>query len=273
MYGDLMKRIIPGILFILMLSHLEAASPVSRPATPWDKEYEKLLMVKVGEQVPLLATCPSTIYPNTDYTEIFNKFPEGKLLIFGYGSLINWDSAGRTVGMNALQSMTPVIAFGFKRLFNYKASNVSNWGTNLPSNERAMLNIIPMTTFNQIINGVVMEVSHEDLRELVRREKGYDLVPMLVADWGEVISQNPHIKIKVAYTFLVPDEMRSNIDYTHTKYYPVRGYLHAVEKGAADYGPKYLDFWKDTTYLGDGTTSVRKWNAKTFSGILDVKEP
>lgn len=262
-----MKNVIVIILFTLFVLTIHSSE------IPWQSDYQQRLMEKVGQEIPALSTYPSLEYPNTNYEEIIKHYPQGKVLLFGYGSLINAESAGRSVGPEAIQSMHPAVAFGFKRVFNYKASNVSKWGTDLPENERAMLNIESTTTYNHIINGVVMEVSAEDLALLVQREKGYDLVPMLVADWNDVVSGNPSVEIRVAYTFLVPGELRDGIAYTQTKYYPVRGYLHLVRQGASVYGPQFLDYWNDTTYLGDGTTPVKKWNEKTFSGILDTKEP
>lgn len=258
-------------LFVFLLFNL-SLNATEKP--PWSSEYQSLLMEKIGTEAKNLATYPSTNYPNKDAQSILNKYPNGKVLLFGYGSLINKESAGRSVSPEALNSMQPVAAFGFKRMFNYKTNNPSpRWGINLPENERAMLNIEPMTTFKHVINGVTMEVDQNDLQQLISRETGYDLVPLLVADWNELISENPDVQIKVAYTFYVPDELRNGIDYTQTKYYPVRGYLHAVQEGASLYGEDFLNYWNKTTYLGDGTTPVYKWDEQTFSGILDTKEP
>lgn len=239
----------------------------------WNSDYQDLLMDKIGQKIKALSTYPSIEYPNRDTQKVLNKFPNGKVLLFGYGSLMNVNSAARSVSPEAVKSMRPVVAFGLKRIFNYKAVNVTRWGTNLQENEKAMLNIEPTTTFNHMINGVVMEVNPRDLTQLVERETGYDLVPVLVADWNQAISENPSVNIEIAYTFFVPDELRDGIDYTQTKYYPVRGYLHAVRNGAEVFGPKFLDFWNATTFLGDGTTTVTQWNEQIFSGILDTKEP
>lgn len=237
--------------------------------------YQKSLMGKIAKKIVILSTYPSLEYPNLESEQILKKYPDGKVLLFGYGSLINVQSAAESISPEAIQSMRPVVAFGFKRIFNYKASHeyVSEWGKDLAKNEKAMLNIAPATTYRPIINGVVMEISPEDLVHLIEREIGYDLVPILVADWDEFISEDPSINIKIAYTFLVPDELRNGIDYTQTKYYPIRGYLQAVREGAAGFGAEFLDYWNATTYLGDGTTGVTQWDEKTFSGILDTKEP
>ena len=194
------------------------------------------------------------------------------MLLFGYGSLINPISAGRSISQEALHSMRPAVAFGFKRIFNYKAGNVSRY-PNAVENERAMLNLEPTTTYNQIINGVIIEVDAKDLQNLIQRETGYDLVPILIADWQDMISENRSSSIHVAYTFLVPDELREGIHYTQAKYYPVRDYLHLVQEGANYFGQPFLDYWNATTYLGDGTTLINNWDQHTFSRILDTKEP
>jgi len=264
-----MKRILCLFLFILF------SFTISVNGALWDSDYQKTLLNKVGLEVTNLSTYPSIEYPNSEFQQILKKYPNGKILIFSYGSLMNADSAASSVRPEAVQSMRPAVAFGCKRIFNYKAGigDASGWASDLLVNERAMLNIEPTTTYNHIINGVVMEVNPQDLAQLIERETGYDLVPMLVADWSEVTSENPSVNIKIAYTFLVPDELRNGIDYTQTKYYPVRGYLHAVQEGAIVFGQEFLDYWNDTTYLGDGTTPITQWNEQTFSGILDTKEP
>lgn len=261
-----MKR----LLYVLLLVHLTINASEK---APWDSGYQQILMEKIGQKIMTLSTYPSIEYPSGDAQQILKKYPNGKVLLFGYGSLINAASAARSVSQEAVQSMQPAVAFGFKRIFNYKAKNVSRWGSDLPENERAMLNIQPTTTYNHMINGVVMEISPGDLAQLIQRETGYDLVPMLIADWNEATSENPSVNIRIAYTFLVPDELRNGIDYTQTKYYPVRGYLNAAREGAAAFGPEFLDYWNATTYLGDGTTSVTQWDEETFSGILDTWEP
>jgi hypothetical protein len=263
-----MKKVTLFIILFIFTFSINAADK-----TLWSNAYQNQLMDKIGEKIRAFSTYPSIEYPNRDTPQVLKKFPDGKVLLFGYGSLLNATSASRSVSLEAVQSMRPVIAFGLKRIFNYKAMNVTRWGSDLEENERAMLNIEPTTTFNHIINGVVMEINPEDLGLLVERERGYDLVPILVADWNKVLSEDPSVNIEIAYTFFVPDELRDGIDYTQTKYYPVRGYLQAVREGAEVFGPEFLDYWNATTYLGDGTTSVSEWNEETFSGILDTKEP
>lgn len=226
----------------------------------WSKDYQNTLMEKVGKEVPSLSTYPSTKYPNKDYASLLDQYPNKKVLLFGYGSLMNPGSARKSVSKNAVRSTRSVVAFGFKRIFNYKPGDLSKWGSDVEKNEGAMLNIDPKTTYNHIINGVVMEVNLKDLKALVQREIGYDLVPMLVADWNKVLSEDSSVQIEKAYTFLVPDELRGGKSYTETHSYPLRKYLYIVQEGASLFGTQFLDYWNATTYLSDGTTSIQNWD-------------
>lgn len=224
--------------------------------TLWSRRYQKVLIKQARKMAPTLSTYPSTKYPNSDYQQVVKKYPNGTIPLFGYGSLINAKSAAHSVSQKAIQSMRPVVAFRYKRIFNYVEEDLSEWGPGLAKNERAMLNIEPTTTYDHMINGIVMEISREDLIKLIERETGYDLVPILIADWNEVIRENPTVPISIAYTFSVPGRSR-------TRCYPIREYLRTVRDGVALFGEKFLNYWNSTTYLGDRTTTMTRWSEQT----------
>lgn len=238
-----------------------------------DAEYQKFLLERVGEKLPSLVKYPFYTYPNAGHESIPENFPNGKVLIFGYGSLINKLSLARSVKQTAVETMHPAIAFGAKRVFNYKIKNTTNWGDDLHPKERAMLNLVQTVNIANIVNGVTVEVDAEDLNNLVKRETGYDLVPILVASWNDVIGQNPKLEIQVAYTFVAAHELRNHIDYTSTEFYPVRGYLHAIQCASKRFGDDFAKMWDSTTYLADGTTKVKEWDEVTFVGILCTFTP
>lgn len=263
--------ILVALSFCFMISGAFAAA-ADNP-TYWDKAYEKTLLQKVGGTLPELITYPFYQYPNTGHEEIVNYYPSGKVLVFGYGSLMNKVSAARSMKPEAVDSMEPALAFGVKRLFNYKVTDPSRWGAQQNRKERAMLNLAQTLNIGYMANGVVLEVDAEDLTSLVSRETGYDLVPILVASWKDVMNQNPEIEIRVAYTFVAVNELRNNTAYTSTEYYPVIGYLHAVQEASQAYGPEFAAFWNATTYLADGTTPIEGWDEVTFMGILCTQKP
>lgn len=233
-----------------------------------ETKYQKLLLEKVADSLPSLVNYPHQKYPNTDHASIPDLFSNGKVLVFGYGSLMNKGSLARTVKQTAVDSMKPTIAFGVKRIFNYKAKNTAHWGENQNPKEKAMLNLAQTLNLGSMANGVTIEVDKEDFNHLVSRETGYDLVPILVAAWDDVIGQNPQLKIKIAYTFIAADELRNHILYTSTEFYPVRGYLNAIQCASKKFGEDFANMWDATTFLADGTTSVKEWDGVTFIGIL-----
>lgn len=239
----------------------------------WNKDYEKVLLQKVGIKLPELVTFPFFQYPNDEHQAIVNHFPSGKVLLFGYGSLMNKVSAARSMKAEAVESMEPAIAFGVKRLFNYKVTDPSRWGEGQNRKERAMLNIAQTLNIGSMANGVILEVDAEDLTKLVSRETGYDLVPILVTSWNDVVNQNPEIEVRIAYTFVAVNELRNNTAYTSTEYYPVLGYLHAVQEASQTYGPEFAAFWNATTFLANGTTPIEGWDEVTFMGILCTQTP
>lgn len=240
---------------------------------PLTKSFEKLLLKRVAEKLPCLVMHPFFTYPNENVESVLSHFPNGKIRVFGYGSLMNKISAGRSLKSSAVESMHPSIAFGVKRVFNYKATVTKHWGADQNKKEKAMLNLVQTLNIASVANGVTIEVDIEDFKRLVDRETGYDLVPILVAPWDDIRTQNPNIDVQVAYTFVAAHELRDNIDYTSTEYYPVRGYLHAVQDASTAYGDEFARMWNSTTYLADGTTSINDWDEETFSGILCTHEP
>lgn len=263
------KKLMLMITLCFGFSGAFAASPNSY----WDKAYEKVLLQKVGTTLPELVTYPFYQYPNDGHQELVDHFPSGKVLLFGYGSLMNKVSAARSMKPEAVESMEPVVAFGVKRLFNYKVTDPSRWGPEKSHKERAMLNIAQTLNISNMANGVVIEVDAEDLTRLVSRETGYDLVPILVASWDDVMNENSDVKIRVAYTFVAVNELRNNTSYTSTEYYPVLGYLHAVQDASEAYGDEFASFWNATTYLADGTTPIEGSDEVTFMGILCTQKP
>lgn len=257
-----------------LINNVNASNVEGSASIPWwSHSYERVLLEKVGEKLPKLVSFPYFQYPNEGHQEITSRFPDGKVLIYGYGSLMNKISAARSMKPAAVASMQPAIAFGVKRIFNYKVTDPSRWGLDQNRKERAMLNLATNTNIASIANGVILEVDVEDLSNLVSREVGYDLIPILVATWDDVVSQNPHLEIHVAYTFVAVNELRNNISYTSTEFYPVLGYLHAVQEASQTYGPEFAAFWNATTYLANGTTKIDDWDEVTFMGILCTQKP
>lgn len=203
-----------------------------------------------------LAKYPNFEYPVKDPQLITALFPDEKAVIFGYGSLVNKTSAARTLSPEVMSTYKPVLAFGLKRLFNYKVGSTGNWGTPERPTDLAMLNVFKTGNMDNMVNGVTFEVPLSDLRQLIKREIGYDLVAIPVIAWDDK-GDNPHFF--VAYTFSASSEQRDGKSFISPCINPVPGYARASRDGAAAIGKEFLDFWVKTTYLADKKTSFKDW--------------
>ncbi len=177
---------------------------------------------------------------------------QAETAIFAYGSLLNKESAARTLSSHAIQTSQPAVAFGLKRIFDYDAAPINKrWGEPRRPNDTAMLNVIPTDDPSSMVNGVILKVDKRDLAKLIEREKGYDLVPVSVIRWDEV--QQDHPQLQTAYTFMARE------DHINPCINPVPGYAQASKEGAAQYGDDFLQFWLETTFLADGRTPFTTW--------------
>ncbi len=186
-------------------------------------------------------------YPIENLDPIFRD--QDTIFIFSYGSLLNKESAARTLSAGAMKTHHPAIAYGLVRVFDRQVSPCSaqRWGEQQSENELAMLNVTMTGRVEDRVNGVLIEVDRTDLEKLIDREVGYDLVALPVTDWegGDV---------QIAYTFHATPDEKNGKTYVGCNIKPVREYALASKEGAAQYGKEFLQMWIDTTYLADNST-------------------
>lgn len=224
---------------------------------PWEGMYTQQIADQVSELKPVLDQMITSPYPNSNVEEILSQFPNDKVLIFGYGSLMNVPSAARTVSNEAISTMRPVVAFGLHRIFNYY--NNGKIASPDQNNERTYLNIYLTGDNRDWVNGVVIEVGAQDLRNLIHREEGYDLIPVVIMNWEEVENQNPYPRFEIAYSFRASTEEREGILYISDTYLPIRRYLHAVQAGSAAFGDEFLEYFNENTRLANDQTTIKAW--------------
>jgi len=173
-----------------------------------------------------------------------------KVLLFGYGSLVDPLSASRTVSIKSLNTRKPAVAYGVKRIFHRDVpfDAASHWGVPQNSMARGMLNLVFTSAPEHAVNGVVMQIDIEELESLARREVGYDLVPVPCHDWEGC-------KFYFAYACMAPNHS----PYIHPSILPRPGYYELTMKAPLEYGLCFYNFWLNTTYLADETTTIREW--------------
>lgn len=188
---------------------------------------------------------------------VMGLYPKDSVLLFAYGSLLNINSASRTISDKSISTYTPAVAFGLQRLFDRDVpESENNWGTINSPLERGMLNVRYDGDPSHVVNGVLMVVNDHDLEKLIERETGYELIPIPVMLWDQAINKsNAKPTIVIAYTF----SAKENSPYVDHQVIPVTNYAIASEMGAAQYGDEFLRFWQQTTYLADGKTPYMDW--------------
>ncbi len=155
----------------------------------------------------LLNLAPAICRPTTERPFRAYQFPwfglesdlAGGLLealwLVGYGSLLNTASAARTIRQTDAPDRLPVLVSGCRRIFNYRmsASVDTRFGTPSQPRERAALNVLCSGRAEDVINGILIKVSLEDLPALRLRERGYDLLPVSCCPWpGSGMAEPPN---------------------------------------------------------------------------------
>lgn len=240
---------------------------------PWSDSYQQLLLERVGEKLPEISSYPFFEYPNKNHDEA-KPSENGKILIFGYGSLMSpdIDANKKSIKPENLKTLRPAIAFGVKRLFNKRGGISKTFNsTTLEPNERCFLNLVPTTNFNDVTNGVTIEIDQGDLIKLIAREVGYDLVPLFVASWDDAVKESDEINIEIAYTFIASSGLRDHVSYTSNILYPIQWYASLVDKAAKFHGPVFWKLYQKTTWLADCITLISDWH-DTFNTPLNIKE-
>lgn len=226
-----------------MITDLRAETP------PWGANKHILLVEHVQKLEKDLKKYPSFPFPILA-EEVFKLFPNQRIPIFAYGSLLHPESALKTIPQTTIDTYRLVVAYGFQRAFNYKATPSKKISR---KSDVAMLNLF-QTKSSNIVNGVLIWVTHDDLAKLIQREKGYHLKPVILSDWN----QDSEISLPnfwFAYVFIAP----SDSSYSHPKINPYPPYANAVLLGAKRYGDLFFTFWLETTFLADLITPFSAW--------------
>lgn len=175
----------------------------------------------------------------------------GVFRLLGYGSLLDASSAKHNVESG---SRTLAIAFGIRRVFDYHMPEYyrNAWGIQSDSRSTAALNVALTRQLGDTVNGVVIEVSYDEIDGMLKREQGYDLCSVPYLPWGNLSAE-----VQSAYVLSASWDSMSGRRFLRKDILPCDGYLDLCCRGARSYGEEFYDSFLDTTYLADGITSIR----------------
>ena len=198
----------------------------------------------------------SFIYPWPELEETVAKTPGHTLLLVGYGSLLNRDSAARTIKDTPITDNPPVLALGARRVFNYliPQRRLKFYGKVGNRRERAALNVDYARSPSYALNGRLLAVKASDLAALREREFGYDLRPVPCVRWG-----NWDAAPFVAYVLVAPAAARAGKKVIDNNALPNPAYARLCRAGARAVSENFLRLYLNTTYLADRKTTLAEW--------------
>ncbi|CCB86044.1 putative uncharacterized protein [Parachlamydia acanthamoebae UV-7] len=231
----------------------------STVGTPWKAKKHQELIQQVTAARPDIVKVKTLAYPISEENlkELYGN--QTSVPFFAYSSLIDKGSpTAKTISSQALETLTPAVAFGIQRVFNREMpSNVAEkWGNVRRSNDVAVLNAFVKN--DAVLNGVLLQLPLPDLLTLTKGEVGYDLMPVLVVRWNDALDESKPAELILAYTLIAPDYKGTGDRYTNDKINPIPGYVKFLQNGLKNFGEDYEAMWWATTFLADKKTLINE---------------
>jgi hypothetical protein len=242
--------------------HLTAVNAAGE--SPTEIATKKLLQscgvpVKTFERLRAELRCldaQSFIYPWPGLEEAVAKAPDRTLLLVGYGSLMNRDSAAGVIKDPSRADSPPVLVLGARRVFNYMIpqKRLKSYEVAYSRRERAALNVDYMRSASFALNGRLLAVRASEFAALREREFGYDLQPVPCVLWGDW-NATPF----VAYVLVATEGAQARRRVIDNNALPHPAYARLCRAGARAVSENFLRLYLLTTYLADRKTTLAEW--------------
>jgi cation transport regulator ChaC len=195
-------------------------------------------------------------YPWYFIEEDLEKENNETILIFTYGSLLNEESALKSLSPKIVKESKRAIAFGIKRIFNYfmpdEVAERSLYATEINPNEFSVLNAEFTGLPYDFCNGLIMNVPAAEIANLRKREIGYDLVQTSCIYWDDKEWETRPVFVLSCEHKLFKGKWLTKSDLP-----PHPNYLQTCLKGAQSLGDDFYEFWCRTTYQGNGKDVIK----------------
>jgi hypothetical protein len=195
-------------------------------------------------------------YPWDGLEDAVAHFPAHRLLLVGYGSLLNQDSAAKTIKARPAGGHPPVLALGARRVFNYviPAAKLKAYGGTFGPREHAALNVDYTQSAANALNGRLIGVPTVDIPPLRAREFGYDLRPVACLPWND-----KDAKPFTAFVLVAVKPARNGRQVLDDEALPHPSYYRVCREGARAVSEAFLQLYLQTTYLADRKTTLVEW--------------
>lgn len=149
------------------------------------------------------------------------------MIFFGYGSLINEISLRKTVPSAKILGLA--ILKGYRRYFGIPSTSRLSQGNSI-----SVLNIEKSENF--LVNGICFEVDEKE--KLLQREKGYELVEILVQCQGKTVK---------AFTFISQKEPKDFLRNNRVQ----KEYLDICLEGGKEISNDFYEDFLENTFIND----------------------
>lgn len=181
--------------------------------------------------------------------------------LFTYGSLLNKESAKKTLSKEVIGTSKVAIASGLRRVFNYNLPEVvakrQIYNSEINPKDFSVLNTEFTGLASDFCNGIIIEIPIIEIQELRKREIGYDLISvncfyLETNTWDS----------ETVYTLSCEHKLFENNWLTKSDLPPHPKYLKVCIDGAKSINLDFYDMWLKTTYLGDNTNNMSSYLKK-----------
>lgn len=181
-----------------------------------------------------------------------------RLMLAGYGSLLNPVSARRTVKDTPSEGHAPIVVMGAKRVFDYIVPQavIDRYGGETRENERAALNCVWTGNADDCLNARLLPINLDDLDDLREREQGYHLGPVAYTPW-----LTPLAEPKLAFVLCADSQAVNGQVWVDPSLLPYPPYLQVCREGCRQVDADFEKMFLKTTFLGDRNTRLDRYLA------------
>lgn len=199
-------------------------------------------------------------YPWTGLEEDLRSMGDARLMLVGYGSLLNPASARVTIKDTPPGGHEPIVAYGAIRLFDYTMppATIARYGVETSERERAALNTVWTARAEDTLNARLLPVALEDLDDLRERERGYHLGPVVYRPWKDIRTAP-----RLGFVLCATSEPVEGKVWVDSSLLPHRPYLDLCRAGCRQVDGAFERMFLETTYLGDRATRLDQYLSST----------
>lgn len=192
-------------------------------------------------------------YPWTGIEKDLRSKENSRLMLVGYGSLLNPASARVTIKDTPRGGHEPIVAYGALRVFDYimPPATIARYGVEHSERERAALNTVWTARPEDMLNARLVPVSLDDFDELRERERGYHLGPVVYRPWTD-----PSAVPQLGFVLCATGEPIDGKVWVDPSLLPYRPYLELCREGCRQVDGAFEQMFLETTYLGDRATRL-----------------